>query len=117
MNTRHRHLTKLFDQLDEQDQTTLMAFAEFLAARQPEAEQQDAVPQQPKDIPRPAKESVVAGIKRLSETYPMLDRQDMLNETASLMGAHVMQGRPAADVVDELEKVFRTHYERYLQQH
>lgn len=97
----------------------MCAFAEFLASRSEVAEPSpvDLSPQVPQDIPRPAKESVVGAIRRLSKSYYMLERQDMLNETASLMAAHVMQGRSAADVVDELEVVFRSHYERYLQDH
>lgn len=92
-----------------------MAFAEFLAVRASTDEgAKQSTPEQPKAIKRPESESVVAAIRRLSETYFMLDRQDMLNDTASLMGAHLMQGRTAADVIDELESVFNTHYNRYL---
>jgi hypothetical protein len=111
-----RRLLNLFDKLDRQNRDTLMVFAEFLATRVPVDEgAAQTAPEQPKAIQRPRKESVVAAIRRLSETFFMLDRQDMLNDTASLMGAHVMHGRPAADVIDELESVFKTHYDRYLE--
>jgi len=111
-----RRLLNLFDKLASPDRDTLMAFAEFLAARVSDDEgAEESVPAQPKAIERPETESVVAAIRRLSETYHMLDRQDMLNDTASLMGAHVMQGRPASDVIDELESVFQSHYHRYLE--
>ncbi len=110
-----RRLLSLFDKLDRHNRDTLMAFAEFLGARLPPDEgTKESAPEQPKAIQRPETESVVAAIRRLSETYFMLDRQDMLNDTASLMGAHVMQGRAAADVIDELESGFKTHYDRYL---
>jgi hypothetical protein len=41
----------------------------------------------------------------------MLNRDDLLHETAELMTAHVLQGRPAEVVIDELELVFRRRYD------
>ena len=64
-------------------------------------------------IPRPEAESVVAAIRRLSASYFMLERRDMLNETAALMSAHVLQGRPAPKVVEELEALFEARYQQY----
>jgi len=118
-----RRLLGLFERLEQGERNTLLAFAEFLAARTPDESAPDD-PQKndaskeverPKTIERPGDESVVAAIRRLSEAYFMLDRQDMLNDTAALMGAHVMQSRPAPKVIDELEVLFETHYDRYLQ--
>jgi hypothetical protein len=37
----------------------------------------------------------------------------MLNETSSLMAAHVLNGRPARDVIDDLEALFARHYDAY----
>jgi hypothetical protein len=51
-------------------------------------------------------------MKRLSATYHMLDKSKLLNETSALMAQHVMQGRPAHEVIDELEVVFELHYRR-----
>lgn len=117
LSAEQRGLLNLLDRLDEQDRATLMAFAEFLAARAPDPSQaKPDVPLEPKATTRPETESVVAAIRRLSETYYMLQRQDLLNETSALMTAHVLKGRSAADVVDELELVFRSHYDRYLEQ-
>ena len=70
-------------------------------------------PLEPERIPRPKEESVVGAIKRLSHSYFMLDRSAMLNDTSSLMGAHVLQGRPASEVIDELEALFARHYVKY----
>jgi hypothetical protein len=111
-----RRLLKRFESLGEQDRDTLLAFADFLASRGDAsgAEASSPDPERPKEISRPEKESVVAAIRRLSETYFMLERQSMLNETASLMAAHVIQGRAARDVVDELESVFAARYQEYL---
>ena len=116
LGAEQRRLLNLFDKLAASDRDTLLAFAEFLAVRSPADEvAKESAPERPKTIERPEEESVVAAIRRLSETYYMLERQNILNDTASLMGAHVMQGRPAADVIDELESLFNSHYDRYLE--
>jgi hypothetical protein len=47
----------------------------------------------------------------------MLERDQLLDQTSSLMMSHVLQGRDAASVIDELEVVFSEHYQRYLQRH
>lgn len=65
-------------------------------------------------IPRPEEESVVAAIKRLSESYHMLERSALLTETSSLMTAHVMHGRTADEVIDDLEALFQRHYEELV---
>jgi hypothetical protein len=108
---RERRLVQLFKRLGDQDQETLLAFADFLAGR--EVTDAPQVVEEPRPVPRPSKESVVAAIKRLSATYPMLDKGRMLNETSSLMVEHVMQGRPASEVIDQLEEVFARHYREH----
>ena len=106
-----QRLLRLFKQLGAAEQRSLLDFAEFLAIREaPQATRPLAAEPRPANIPRPPIESVVAAIRRLSKTFPMLDREALLHETSALMTAHVMQGRPAADVIDELEAVFRRHY-------
>jgi hypothetical protein len=111
---RERRLIRLFARLDAQAQETLMAFAEFLASR--ESVQAPRELPEPQPIARPPRESVVAAIKRLSASYPMLDKARMLNETSNLMTQHVMQGRDVAEVIDELEEVFRRHYRELRQE-
>ncbi len=103
-------LREILGQLPEAQAVALLEFAEFLAARY-------AGPKEitePLDIPRPPQESVVKAIKRLGITYPMLDRSRMLNETSVLMTQHVIQGRDAVEVIDELEVMFRRHYEKLV---
>ena len=46
----------------------------------------------------------------------MLEKSVVLHEASALMGAHVMQGRSANEVIDELETLFRKAYDRYLEQ-
>lgn len=116
-----KRLRDILRRLPEPQARALLEFAEFLDARaaQPGVATGLSVPEPaavpvPENIPRPAQESVVKAIKRLAVTYPMLDRSKMLNETSSLMTQHVIQGRDAVEVIDELEVVFRSHYEKFL---
>jgi len=40
----------------------------------------------------------------------------MLNETASLMTEHMIQGRTAIEVIDDLEALFQQRYDIFCQQ-
>lgn len=103
-------LAQLLSRLPAEQRGQLLEFAEFLVARHG-VEQGPAPRPEPVAVPRPERESVVGAIKRLSASYPMLDRSRMLHETSALMTQHVMSGREAVEVIDELERVFRRHYE------
>lgn len=103
-------IAEIAARLSLEDQASLLKFARFLEQESPPPEP-EPVPE-PQPIPRPESESVIKAMRRLSATYYMLDRSRLLNETSTLMGQHVMQGRPAVEVIDELEVVFRTHYEK-----
>jgi len=43
----------------------------------------------------------------------MLDKSKMLDETSALMTEHIMRGRAAVEVIDELEKAFSRRYEEF----
>jgi hypothetical protein len=60
--------------------------------------------------PGGAGETVVMAIKRLTRTYPMLDRRKLIGRTSQLMAEHALQGRAAVEVIDELEMVFERYY-------
>ena len=112
-SAQERRLLRIYRTLESESQETLLAFAEFLAQRndaRPSAAERVAVAE-PVPEPRPAQETVIAAIKRLRRSYPMLDGGTMLQETSQLMAAHVLQGREAAAVVDELEALFAARYE------
>jgi hypothetical protein len=109
-----RRLLRLFRSLDPEAGRTLLAFAEFLAERgdgagvgcgRPPAHVAEPIPED-----RPVGETVIAAIKRLRRSYPMLDSGTMLHETSALMAAHVLQGRNAASVIDDLEALFAARY-------
>jgi len=105
-----RRLAEIYECLAEAERKTLLDFAEFLAERA--GAQAPEVAQQPLEIPRPEEENVVAAMKRLRETYPMIDHSKLLHECSGLMAEHMMQGRPAPEVIDELERLFQKHYEK-----
>jgi len=100
-------LASIFEDLPEKDQTILFEFAEFLKSRAPEPASKIT---EPLGLVRPEEESVVAAIKRLKKNYPMVSQKEMLNETSEFMMQHMMQGKSATDVIDELELLFETKY-------
>jgi len=117
-----KRLLEIARQLPAAQAEALLEFAEFLLTRHgvaegvlPEAAESDAAPVDtaPLDIPRPADESVVKAIKRLRATYHMLDVRKLLNQTSDLMTEHVVKGRDKVEVIEELEILFRTHYEEF----
>lgn len=111
-----RRLTKIYRGLDATDRRALLAFAEFLANGGGDRHRPADTPAdvaQPEPLPRPEQETVIGAIRRLSVSYGMLDRGAMLHETSALMSAHVLQGRKASAVIDDLEALFERHYARY----
>jgi len=114
VSPQQRELLDLFARLDADNRDSLLAFAAFLLQRQGESPSEPAaLPTQPLQIPRPNDESVVAAIRRLSQTYPMLNKDELLHQASNLMSAHVLHGQSAQQVVDELEALFAKAYERY----
>ena len=103
-----KRLLEILARLPGEVATTLLEFAEFLDSKHG----QEAVAAEPLEIPRPQDESVVEAIKRLADTYPMLDTEHLLHETGELMTQHIMQARPATEVIDDLQHLFHNHYEK-----
>ncbi len=109
MTADERRLLRLYRGLPAAQRAGLLDYAEYLASRA--VTDEDEKPRQPLPIPRPTEESVIKAIRRLKQTYPMLDANRLLHETSSLMAQHVVHKRPAAEVIDELEALFRRHYD------
>jgi len=110
-----QRLLGLWRRLGPADQASVLAFAEFLGSRTPAVAVEPGAPQEipdPEPIRRPPQESVVAGLKRLSRTYPMLDKSEMLSATSDIVATHIMKGTEPAAVIDRLEAVFLEHYQR-----
>ncbi|MGB5260050.1 MAG: Crp/Fnr family transcriptional regulator [Gammaproteobacteria bacterium] len=121
MTTAQQQLLDLFADLDEGDQSSLLAFAQFLSTRKSTPSDAPARPpvaaagpavamQEPENIRRPQDESIVAALKRLAKTYPMLDKSEMLGATSDMIATHVMQGTDPVLVIDKLEAIFAEHY-------
>lgn len=108
---RGQRLREIAEQLPEAQAQALLEYAEFLLQRHGAAE---AVAGDPLQLPRSDNETVVGAIKRLRASYPMLDAAKLLNETSTLMSDHALRGRDAGAVIDELELLFRRHYEQLL---
>lgn len=118
VSPRQRQLLKVFDRLSEDDKKSLQSYAEFLASREASEETQNELPTEfpvPDLNTSPEGESVVGAIKRLSKTYHMIDKDDLLHKASALMGAHVLQGREAKEVISELEELFDTAYQEAKQ--
>lgn len=111
MKQEEKKLLRLLDALADEQRDTVIAFVEFLVARNPAVSAAEI--QEPLPISRPDGETVVKAIKRLRETYPMLNPDQLLHETSGLMMKHMMNGKPAAEVVDEMEALFARYYQAY----
>lgn len=107
-NKAQRRLLEMLGRLPADKAELVREFVEFLNARYG----RDGEILEPVDIPRPQDETVVRAIKRLRASYPMLDAAKLLPETSELMTQHAMGGRDRVAVIDELELVFRRHYEK-----
>lgn len=105
-------LLKWFRRLPEEQANILIEFARFLDDKHGV----DPALQTPQDISRPQEERVIAAIKRLRSTYPMLDPARLLTETSELMSQHLTQGRDAVEVIDDLEKAFQSLYESLVKE-
>ena len=120
MASSERQLLDFYQRLGPDGQATLLAFAEFLCQRSastvnpPRAERVEIT--EPVPIDRPERESVVAGLKRLSQTYPMLSKTEMLTATSDLVARNIMLGTDPAQVIDQLEDIFREHYRTLREQ-
>jgi hypothetical protein len=101
-------LLDLFEQLAPEQQERLIAFAEFLSGG---AADSGAADRGPVALARPENETVTMAIRRLVRTYPMLDRRKLMAEAAEFMAQHALQGRPAGEVIDEIEALFARHYQ------
>lgn len=108
LNKSEKQLLNLYRRLPKVARSNLLDFAAFLLERYPP---ETEVPAEPLGIPRPRDESVIAAVKRLSATYPMLNKDTMLHETSALVAQHLIQGREASVVIDELESIFLQRYQ------
>ena len=103
-----KKLLAVYRELPDEAAQQLLDFAEFLSSRYNVVVTEISLPE---EILRPDNESVVIAVKRLTATYPMVNKDNLLDKTASLVSQNMLQGRNAVEVIDELEVIFRQHYE------
>ena len=136
MTEQEQTLLQLFNDLSEQDARTLLRFAEFLAQAEipvetvkqqstvsqsqsttapAQATEESAIPQ-PVAIEKPNEEKVVDALKRMSATYPMLEKKKLLDKASALVAQHVMFGQPAAVVIGQIEDMFKKEYEKFVEE-
>lgn len=116
-NRQEKQLIDYYSSLSSSDKGNLLAFAEFLSQRvtlnNVDKELIDRTTQsQPVAIKRPETESVIKAIKRLTATYPMVEKENLLHSISDLITAHMMQGKKAEIVIDELEDLFLNAFEK-----
>jgi len=114
MKSFDKKLKFIAGQLNAENRQHLLSYADYLLNQQESADEAKTIAA-PVDITPPEDESVVAAMQRMSKTYPMLNKDDLLHEAAGLMSEHVMQGRAATDVINDLQALFLRHYEAYVQ--
>lgn len=115
MTPEEKKLLERFRKLPASQQQTILDFSKFLASQSIGTSGNTSVAAiipEPKHLPRPQQESVVKAVRRLTQTYFMLDHGKLLHETSNFMTQHIMQGKPAEVVIEELEVMFAQHYQR-----
>jgi len=136
LTDQEQSLLDLYHQLSEHDAHALVRYAEFLAGYEQttadivdadivdEEESTEPTPSepeqgipQPEKVERPEKERVVDALKRLSATYPMLEKKNLLDKASELVAQHVMFGKPAPQVIDEIETIFSNAYDKFVADH
>ena len=135
MNDLEKELLKHFASLSKEDAHALVQFAAFLSQTGGQAAaipntgasfprplinetssaetSPNSVPK-PESIPRPKTEKVVEALKRMSATYPMLDKKTLLSKASGLVAKNIMYGEPAVLVINEIEEIFKTAYDEFV---
>ena len=108
-----KRLLSIFRALSETRQQALLEYAEFLAGKE-NTEIAESPPSEPLPIPRPERENVVKAIQRLTQTYPMLERNQIFHEASAQMTRHLIHGVAAEEAIDELERIFMRQYQAHL---
>jgi len=116
-----KRLNEILQRLPAAQAVILLEYAEFLLVRHAPLSGEEGAAREvtkltaPVTIPRPENETVIKAIKRLRVTYPMLDARKLLNQTSDLMTQHVVHGRGAVEVIDDLELLFRSNYQQLVE--
>jgi hypothetical protein len=113
MKRDEKALVDLFNTLDKDLQQSLFDYAEFLQSKANAGSRQIS---DPIDIPRPDNETVVGAIKRMKQAYPMIDSMEVFAVASNLMTDHMVKGRDAEEVINEIEVLFEDTYRQILRE-
>jgi len=134
LTDKQKILLDYYQDLSKQDQHSLLRYAEFLAtgATSSQSESGEFVDNSAsntvvslastlKPIPKPEKiaapkdEKVVQALKRMSATYPMLEKSSLLNKASELVAQHIMFAKPAVVVIKDIEAMFAMAYDKFVE--
>lgn len=108
-----QELVDLYESMDDERKQSLSDFADFLYA-QAEPRVKEIPP--PEKIERPGKETVVGAIKRLKTKYHMVESMSVFSAASSLMTEHMVKGRDPVEVIDEMEVLFESAYNKLVEE-
>lgn len=108
-----KELIALFESLDDERKASLFDYAEYLLSKGGPVKKKII---EPLDIPRPEDETVVGAIKRLKETYPMVESLAVFSSASSLMTEHMVNGRDVVEVIDEMQELFEKSHAELLKE-
>lgn len=115
MKAIEKQLLRIYQNLADADQQTLLKFATFLNDSKKTELTIDfddrVLSQTHKD------ETVVGALKRLSNDYPMLGQPEILDQAAGLMSDHVLRGKLREDTISELDMLFDRCYQKLKREH
>jgi len=109
MKVVEKKLLHLYREMTDDDQHALIRYAEFLSEAKVEKSVELVTPTL---IPAAENESVVGALKRLSASYPMIDKAKMLDQTSSLMSDHLLRGKAKKEVIKEFDVLFEQEYKK-----
>lgn len=93
-------LVALVAQLDDEGRRTLLEYAEFLVSRV----EADVAPGHVTE--GPAGETVLQAVRRLNRDYPELRKAALMRPVGELLSQHMVDARPAAEVIEALEALY-----------
>ena len=104
-------LLELFESLDQERQNSLFDFAEYLLSKGGPVDREIG---EPVPVPKPDSETVVGAIRRMKQTYPMVDSLQVFSVASNLMTEHMVKGRDLDEVINEIENLFEQTYRDML---
>jgi len=107
MKEKEKKLLEYFRGIPETEQQGLLSYAEYLFQTK---KKESTRPLSKQNIPRPENENVIQAIKRMTRTYPMIEPSEMMDKATTLMSQHLLHGRDAEEVINELEKIYNDKY-------